>query len=64
MKFWIVASKMLGYGWLVLAVILILMGIAGVWIKEGFSGVQELLSPFNIINWLSHSQRWRRASGF
>ncbi len=52
MKFWIVASKVIGYIWLILAGILILMGIAGVWMKEGFSGVQDLLSPFNIINWL------------
>ena len=52
MKFWIVTSKVLGYVWLGLAFILILTGIAGVWMKEGFSGVQELLSPFNIINWV------------
>ncbi len=52
MKFCIVASKVLGYILLVLAIILILIGIVGVWMKEGFSGVQDLLSPFNIINWL------------
>ena len=52
MKFLIVTSKVIGYIWLILAGILILMRIAGVWMKEGFSGVQDLLSPFNIINWL------------
>ena len=41
-----------GYVWLVLASIFILIGISGVWMKSGFSGVQELLSPFNIVNWL------------
>lgn len=52
MKFWATACKVLGYIWLILASLLILSGIIGVWMKEGFSGVQELLSPFNIINWI------------
>ena len=41
----------LGYVWLVLAVLLILVGIGGVWMKEGFGGVMTLLSPFNFANW-------------
>jgi hypothetical protein len=45
------ALRIFGYVWLVLAVLLILVGIGGVWIKEGFGGVQELLSPFNLANW-------------
>ena len=52
MKFWSVACKVLGYVWLILAGILILVGIAGVWMSQGFSGVQVLLSPFNIVNWV------------
>jgi len=40
-----------GYVWLVLAALLILVGVVGVWMKEGFGGVQTLLSPFNIANW-------------
>lgn len=51
MKFLSKFCKVLGYVWLTLAGILILIGIAGVWRKEGFSGVQDLLSPFNIANW-------------
>ncbi len=51
MKFWVVSSKVLGYIWLVLAGLLILAEIIGVWMKEGFGEVQELLSPFNIVNW-------------
>jgi len=51
MKFWIVSSKILGYIWLVLSGLLILAGIIGVWMKEGFGGAQELLSPFNLANW-------------
>jgi hypothetical protein len=45
------ALRAFGYVWLVLAGLLILVGIIGVWMKEGFGGVQTLLSPFNIANW-------------
>jgi len=52
MKFWITTCKVLGYIWIALALLLILTGIVGVWMDEGFSGVQQLLSPFNIGNWI------------
>jgi len=52
MKFWATVSKVLGYIWLILAGLLILVGIFGVWMKDGFSGVQDLLSPFNVANWI------------
>ena len=52
MKFWSTTCKVLGYIWLVLAGLLILVGIIGVWMKEGFSGIQDLLSPFNIANYI------------
>ena len=52
MKFFATFCKVLGYVWLVAAGIVIFIGIVGVWMKEGFSGVQQLLSPFNIANWL------------
>ena len=51
-KIWIVVLKVFGYLWTTLAVIAILIGYAGVWMKSGFSAVQELLSPFNVINWV------------
>ena len=51
MKFWAMTCKVFGYIWLILAGLLILAGIAGVWMKEGFPGVQELLSPFNVANY-------------
>ena len=50
MKVWIVVLKVLGYIWVTLGVIAILIGIAGTWMKEGFSAVQDLMSPFNIVN--------------
>ena len=53
MKFWIMALRTFGYIWLTIAAIIIVAGIYGVWVKEGFSAVQDLLSPFNVINWLA-----------
>lgn len=52
MKVWIILLKVFGYIWLTAAVILILAGIAGVWMKGGFSAVQELLSPYNVANFV------------
>lgn len=52
MKVWATICKVFGYIWLVLAGLLILVGIIGVWMKEGFSGVQNLLSPFNVVNYI------------
>jgi hypothetical protein len=53
MKFWVTYCKVLGYIWLVVTGLLILVGIAVVWMKEGFSGVQDLLSPFNVVNYIA-----------
>ena len=52
MKFWITTCKVLGYIWIIVALLFIFTGIVGVWMDEGFSGVQQLLSPFNIANWI------------
>lgn len=51
MKTWAKALKVFGYIWCILAILAILVGTIGVWMSEGFSGVQRLLSPFNIWNW-------------
>ena len=53
MKFWAAYCKALGYIWLMVTGILILVGIAGVWMKEGFSGVQDLLNPSNVVNYIA-----------
>ena len=52
MKVGIVLLKTFGYIWLTAATLLILAGIAGTWMKGGFTAVQELLSPFNVVNWI------------
>lgn len=51
MKFLATFCKVLGYLWLIIAGILVFIGMVGIWMKQGFSGVQELLSPFNVANW-------------
>ena len=45
--------RILGYILLAAGVGLILMGILGTWMSRGFGAVQDLLSPFNIINWIA-----------
>lgn len=45
--------KVLGFTWLILAAILILIGIIGVWRAGGFGAVQDLLSPFNVANYIA-----------
>lgn len=53
MKVRIILLKVFGHIWLTAAALLIWAGIVGVWMKSGFSAVQELLSPFNVVNWLA-----------
>ena len=45
--------RILGYVLLAAGVGLILMGILGTWMSRGFGAVQDLLSPFNISNWIT-----------
>lgn len=47
-----VVLKVFAYVWLIAAALLILVGIIGTWIKGGFSSVQKLMSPFNIVNYV------------
>ena len=53
MQFWTIYCKVVGYVWLVATGLLILVGISNVWMKEGFSGVQDLLSPYNAVNYIA-----------
>lgn len=52
MKVWIALLKGFAYIWLTAAMLLILTGIVGIWIEGGFSAVQDLLSPFNVVNFI------------
>ncbi len=53
MQFWATYCKVLGYIWLVVTGLIIVVGIASVWMREGFSGVQDLLSPFSVVNYIA-----------
>ncbi len=53
MKFWATYCKVLGYIWLVVTGLIIVVGIAVVWMREGFSGVQDLLSLSNVVNYIA-----------
>lgn len=44
--------KIIGAILLSLGMLVILLGVGMIWYKEGFGAVQELYSPFNVINWL------------
>ena len=44
--------KALGGLLLLLAFGLILVGLIGIWMEEGFSGVARTLSPYNVANFL------------
>jgi hypothetical protein len=52
MKVLAVVLKVFAYVWLTAAALLIFVGISGAWVKGGFSAVQELMSPFNIVNYI------------
>ena len=53
MKIFVVVLRVFAYVWLIAAALLILAGIVGTWMKGGFSAVQELMSPFNIVNYVA-----------
>jgi len=42
--------KVVGYALLFAGALFILAGYIGAYLKEGFAGVQDLLSPFNVWN--------------
>ncbi len=53
MQFWATYCKVIGYIWLVVTGLLIVVGIVLVWMREGFSGVQNLLSLSNVVNYIA-----------
>jgi len=50
--FWIKALRIFATVWFVLASALILIGILMIWVREGFGAVQQVLSPFNVLNFI------------
>jgi hypothetical protein len=39
--------------WFVLAGAIIAIGILMIWVRDGFGGVQQVLSPFNVFNFVA-----------
>ena len=50
--FWIKALRIFATVWFVLAGGLILIGILMIWVRDGFGAVQQVLSPFNVLNFI------------
>lgn len=42
-----IALRALGYAWLTIGILLILVGYAGIFMKEGFWALWATLNPFN-----------------
>lgn len=50
--FWIKALRIFATVWFVLAGVLILIGVLMIWARDGFGAVQQVLSPFNVLNFI------------
>jgi hypothetical protein len=50
MKILTKALRGLGYLLIVLGAALVVAGLVGIWMKDGFGAVQETFSPFNLVN--------------
>jgi hypothetical protein len=51
MKGVVKVAKLFAILWLILGSLLIVVGLIGVWMKDGFWAMADLLSPFNVINY-------------
>ena len=49
MRAWMMILKVVGYAWCALVALVII----GVWMSEGFSGVQRVMSPFDVWNFMA-----------
>jgi len=45
--------RFLSRAYLTLAGLVILIGYAGIWYKDGFSALQDIVSPYNVINYIA-----------
>jgi len=52
MKVTILLLKVFGYIWLTAAMLFILACLAVVYMKRGLPELLEILSPFNVLNWI------------
>ena len=52
-KFWINALRVFATVWFILAGALIVIGLLMIWVREGFGALQQVLSPFNVFNFVA-----------
>jgi hypothetical protein len=50
MRMLVKVAKWFAYLWLALASLLFAAAIILIWLKDGFGAVQEIMSPFNVMN--------------
>lgn len=53
MRAWMMILEAVGYVWCTLVALVIVIGIIGVWMSEGFSGVQRVMGPFDVWNFMA-----------
>lgn len=44
------ALRIFAYVWFAISAGIVLFGLVGIYLRDGFSGVQEVMSPFNVVN--------------
>jgi hypothetical protein len=44
--------RIVGWGWIWVAAAVIVVSYASLWYRNGFFAVAEMLSPFNVLNWI------------
>ena len=47
------ALRAFAYVWLALGFLLVVVGIFGTWMSGGFPAVLEVMSPFNVMNYIT-----------
>lgn len=47
------AAQAIGWILLIAGFLVICAGLTGIFLKEGFAGLQEVMSPFNVLQWLA-----------
>lgn len=47
-----IALRWVGYAYLAVAIVVIVASLLMIWWNDGFFAVTEILSPFNVLNWI------------
>lgn len=52
MKVLIGGLRVFAYIWVTLAALLVLVGLGGIWMKDGFFAMLAIMSPWNVLNFI------------